>query len=47
LEAVYAGALGYARTDRGHGVDREVIVDVAFKGRHVARHRLDMVVDDR
>jgi GxxExxY protein len=33
--------------ERGHAVVRELAVDVSYKGRHVAWHRLDMVVDNR
>jgi GxxExxY protein len=46
-EAAYTGALEYELTLRGHKVDREVIVPVYYKGKLVARQRLDMLVDDR
>jgi len=46
-ETVYAGALEHELRDRGHVVVRELWVDVSYKGRHVARQRLDMVVDGR
>jgi GxxExxY protein len=46
-EGVYAGALELELRDRGHDVVREIAVDVCYKGRHVAWHRLDMVVDER
>ena len=46
-EAAYAGALEYELTLRGHKVDREVMVAVYYKGKLVARQRLDMLVDDR
>lgn len=46
-EAAYTGALEHELTLRGHKVDREVMVPVYYKGRLVARQRLDMVVDDR
>ena len=46
-EAAYSGALEYELTLRGHKVDREVMVAVYYKGKLVARQRLDMVVDDR
>ena len=46
-EAAYTGALEYELTLRGHRVDRELMVPVYYKGRLVARQRLDMVVDDR
>jgi len=47
LERVYAGALAHELTDRGHIVVRELVVDIRYKERHVAGHRLDMVIDDR
>jgi|SRR5690242_13031973 GxxExxY protein len=46
-EAAYTGALAYELTLRGHKVDREVTVPVYYKGRLVARQRLDLIVDDR
>lgn len=46
-EAAYAGALEYELTLRGHRVDREVSVPVYYKGKLVARQRVDMIVDDR
>ncbi|MEP7065531.1 MAG: GxxExxY protein [Gemmatimonadota bacterium] len=46
-ERVYAGALEYELRDRGHVVLRELVIDVRYKGRHVAAQRLDMVIDDR
>jgi len=46
-ESVYVGALEYELLDRGHEVARELAVDVAYKGRHVAWQRLDMVVDSK
>jgi GxxExxY protein len=46
-EPVYAGALEHELRDRAHEVIRELVVDVHYKGRYVARHRLDMVVDQR
>jgi GxxExxY protein len=46
-EAAYTGALEYELRLREHKVDREVMVAVYYKGRLVARQRLDMVVDDR
>ena len=47
LESVYAEALTDELKMRGHRVDREVITNVAYKGRIVARFKLDRVVDDR
>ncbi|HEY7236122.1 MAG TPA: GxxExxY protein [Gemmatimonadaceae bacterium] len=46
-EAAYSGALECELTLRGHKVDREVMAAVYYKGKLVARQRLDMVVDDR
>ena len=46
-EAAYTGALEHELELRGHKVDREVMIPVYYKGRLVARQRLDMVVDDR
>lgn len=46
-ESAYTGALEYELTLRGHKVDREVMVPVYYKGKLVARQRLDMVVDNR
>jgi GxxExxY protein len=46
-ERVYTGALARELCDRGHIVIRELVVDVRYKGRHVAGQRLDMVIDDR
>jgi GxxExxY protein len=46
-ESVYAGGLELELIERGHAVVRELAVDVGYKGRHVAWHRLDMVVDNR
>ena len=46
-ESAYTGALEYELTLRGHKIDREVMVAVYYRGRLVARQRLDMVVDDR
>jgi GxxExxY protein len=46
-ERVYAGALEHELRDRGHIVVREMVIDVQYKGRHVAWQRLDMVIDNR
>jgi GxxExxY protein len=46
-ETIYAGALEVALKDRGHKVEREVAIEVSFKGRHIGWQRLDMVIDDR
>src|SRR5512143_2478822 len=44
-ESVYAGALDYELTRRGHSVDRELSVQVRYEDSVVAWQRLDMVVD--
>src|SRR6185503_7422552 len=44
-ETVYAGALRQELLDRGHSIEREVSVPVGYKGRVIARHRLDLIVD--
>jgi GxxExxY protein len=46
-ESAYTGALEHELTLRGHKVDREVMAAVYYKGKLVARQRLDMVVDER
>jgi GxxExxY protein len=46
LEKAYTGALEYELQLRGHSVRREVLTDIDYKGRIVARYRTDMVVDD-
>ena len=46
-ERVYAGALEHELRGRGHEVVRELMVDVGYRGQHVAWQRLDMVVDER
>lgn len=46
VEKVYAAALERELVLRGHGVRREVTYDVAYKGAAVARHRIDVLVDD-
>ena len=45
-ESVYAGALEFELSGRGHQVIRELGVSVSYHGQHVAWQRLDMVVDD-
>ena len=47
MESAYANALCYALTDRGHQVAREFRADIYFRGHHVARQRLDLLVDQR
>jgi len=46
LEHVYASALEQELAERGHRVGREVSVTISYKGREIARQRLDMIVDD-
>jgi len=45
LEHVYASALEGELVERGHRVGREVSVTIYYKGREIARQRLDMIVD--
>jgi GxxExxY protein len=45
LESVYAAGLAVELSARGHVVEREVFVDVYYKGNAIARQRLDMIVD--
>jgi GxxExxY protein len=47
LEQVYVESLSRALATRGHRVGREVSVPVFFRGEQVARHRLDMIVDNK
>jgi len=47
LEKVYQNALERELRQRGHQVDREVLVDVCYKGVRLAQQRIDMVVDSR
>jgi GxxExxY protein len=46
LEQVYSAALEDELRLRGHYVVRELMVNVAYKGRIISQQRLDMVVDD-
>jgi len=46
LEHVYASALQAELVERGHRVGREVSVAIWYKGREIARQRLDMIVDE-
>jgi GxxExxY protein len=47
LEAIYSRALELELIDHSHSVRREVSVDIKYKGRHVGRHRMDLIVADR
>ena len=46
VEHVYAAALELELAGRGHCVGREVSVAISYKGREIARQRLDMIVDN-
>lgn len=46
LEHVYSSALEEEVVARGHSVGREVSVAILYKGREIARQRLDMIVDE-
>jgi len=46
-ERIYCGALALEMRDRGHGVVRELMIPVRYKGQDVAKQRLDMVIDDK
>ena len=46
LEHLYVLALDRELRARGHRVDREVWVNVRYKGELLGKQRLDMVVDD-
>lgn len=46
LEHTYLAALTLELRLRGHVVDREVRVEVRYKGTVIGWHRLDMVVDN-
>jgi GxxExxY protein len=46
-ERIYMDALELELRARGRGVRREVPIQVIFKGKVLARQRLDMVVDDK
>jgi GxxExxY protein len=46
LEGVYVAALVDELASRGHHVGREVTVRVTYKGKAIAWHRIDVLVDD-
>lgn len=46
LERVYSAALELELNSLGHRVGREVSVAISYKGRVLARQRLDMIVDN-
>jgi GxxExxY protein len=45
LESVYSRAMEEELRARGHLVEREVFVGVFYKGKRIARQRMDMLVD--
>lgn len=45
LESLYLNALEYELVARGHWVEREVNVQVKYKGRVLGTQRIDMIVD--
>ena len=47
LESVYVAALDRELRSRGLGLGREVAVRVAYKGRDIAWHRIDILVENR
>lgn len=47
LEAIYANALEIELRARGHHVEREVTIQIVYKGHMLGTHRLDMVVDQK
>ncbi|AHG92481.1 GxxExxY protein (plasmid) [Gemmatirosa kalamazoonensis] len=47
LEQVYVEALTLELRDRGHLVEREQSVSVSYKGRVIARLRMDVIVDHK
>lgn len=44
-ESIYANALSYELTLRGHRVERELRIAVSYRGRRVGKQRMDIVVD--
>ena len=46
LEQIYLGALAAELRLRRHVVDREVRVEVGYKGTVIGWHRVDMIVDN-
>lgn len=45
LEHVYSLALERELVERGHTVQREVVVTISYNGKPLTKQRLDMVVD--
>jgi GxxExxY protein len=46
LETVYAAALRRELESRGLRVEREVWIDVLYKGDAIAKQRIDMIIND-
>lgn len=47
LEGAYVRALQIELGYRGHDVQREVKVDLYYRGMHIGRQRIDLLIDDR
>ena len=47
LESVYVAAMDRELAARGHSVGREVAARIRYKGDEIARHRIDILVDNR
>jgi len=47
LEKIYENALVLELEARGHEVERQVAVNVGYRGQTIGRHRLDLLVDDQ
>jgi len=47
VEHVYAKAMVLELTERGHSVDREVAVRIAYKGKCLCTQRMDMLIDQQ
>ena len=46
-EYIYSRALQQELVSKGHRVDREVAVDVYYRGEPLARQTLDMIIDEK
>ena len=46
LEKIYENALVIELESRNHKVDRQVGVEVCYRGEPIGRHRIDLLVDD-
>jgi GxxExxY protein len=47
LESIYCAAMDRELRARGHRTDREVLIEIAYKGETIGKQRLDMLVDGR